>query len=141
MYHDSAESQDRSTSHKRDKRKALHTLELPFGYVEEGETKAALVKVVLCDRCVKKIMWKREREKEAAAATTGNRKNLDEDGRAKPEDLEGIAENLEDYPKTRKPSHHRERKLDHRQNYDEPRRIRRSRSRSPVRRSNSSTHR
>ncbi|KAG9050585.1 hypothetical protein FS842_011348 [Serendipita sp. 407] len=43
----------------------LNTLELPFGYVEDGQLKSALVKVVLCDKCVKKIMWKRRREKEA----------------------------------------------------------------------------
>lgn len=40
-------------------------MELPFSYVEQGETKAreVMVKVVLCERCVKKLMWKREREK------------------------------------------------------------------------------
>jgi protein FRA10AC1 len=48
-------------------RGALHTLELPFGYVEEGQVKSALVKVVLCDKCVKKIMWKRMQEKNAAS--------------------------------------------------------------------------
>lgn len=42
----------------------LTTLELPFAYAEHGEAKSALVKVVLCRRCVKKLMWKRERGKE-----------------------------------------------------------------------------
>ncbi|KAJ7592849.1 folate-sensitive fragile site protein Fra10Ac1, partial [Mycena floridula] len=42
----------------------LTTLELPFTYSEEGESKSALVKVVLCDRCLKKLMWKRTKEKE-----------------------------------------------------------------------------
>jgi protein FRA10AC1 len=42
----------------------LSTLELPFVYEEQRETKTALVKVVLCGRCVKKLMWKREKEKE-----------------------------------------------------------------------------
>ena len=32
-------------------------------YEEQGETKSALVKVVLCGRCVKKLMWKRQKEK------------------------------------------------------------------------------
>lgn len=42
----------------------LKTVELPFAYEESGEQKAALVKVVLCGKCLKKLMWKREREKE-----------------------------------------------------------------------------
>jgi len=43
---------------------ALSTLELPFAYLEQGESKSALVKVVLCGKCVKKLMWKRTKEKE-----------------------------------------------------------------------------
>ncbi|KIL64284.1 hypothetical protein M378DRAFT_192729 [Amanita muscaria Koide BX008] len=41
----------------------LTTLELPFAYEEHGEHKSALVKVVLCDRCVQKLMYKRNKEK------------------------------------------------------------------------------
>ncbi|KAI0029280.1 folate-sensitive fragile site protein Fra10Ac1-domain-containing protein [Vararia minispora EC-137] len=41
----------------------LTTLELPFAYEEHGEMKSALVKVVLCPRCCKKLMWKRNKEK------------------------------------------------------------------------------
>ncbi|ETW76424.1 hypothetical protein HETIRDRAFT_480555 [Heterobasidion irregulare TC 32-1] len=43
---------------------SLKTLELPFAYEEHGEMKSALVKVVLCDKCCKKLMWKRNKEKE-----------------------------------------------------------------------------
>lgn len=42
----------------------LATLELPFVYEEHEETKTALVKIVLCGRCVKKLMWKRNKEKD-----------------------------------------------------------------------------
>ena len=42
---------------------ALTTLELPFAYDEHGHRKEALVKVVLCSKCVRKIMWKRKHEK------------------------------------------------------------------------------
>jgi protein FRA10AC1 len=70
-YHDIMDQIDRpavsSSTHKRSK-VALHTLELPFGYSEGGEAKSALVKVVLCDKCVKKIMWKREQAKKARAS-------------------------------------------------------------------------
>ncbi|KAF8071759.1 folate-sensitive fragile site protein Fra10Ac1-domain-containing protein [Lyophyllum atratum] len=41
----------------------LTTLELPFTYVERGENKSALVKVVLCPRCFDKLMWKRRKER------------------------------------------------------------------------------
>jgi len=56
-----------------DQDSALTTLELPFSYVEQGETKSALVKVALCEKCVKKLMWKRQKEKELEKekATTG----------------------------------------------------------------------
>ncbi|KAJ7649912.1 hypothetical protein FB45DRAFT_858855 [Roridomyces roridus] len=50
---------------------ALTTLELPFTYTEHGETKSALVKAVLCARCLGKMMWKRRKEKERAAAKEG----------------------------------------------------------------------
>ena len=42
---------------------SLSTLELPFVYEEQGQTKSALVKVVMCERCVKKLMWKRQKDK------------------------------------------------------------------------------
>ncbi|KAJ7649933.1 folate-sensitive fragile site protein Fra10Ac1-domain-containing protein [Roridomyces roridus] len=45
----------------------LTTLELPFTYTEHGETKSALVKAVLCARCLGKMMWKRRKEKERVA--------------------------------------------------------------------------
>ncbi|TDL16464.1 hypothetical protein BD410DRAFT_706995, partial [Rickenella mellea] len=45
------------------KQPPLTTLELPFAYEEQGERRSALVKVVLCERCTKKLMWKREKEK------------------------------------------------------------------------------
>lgn len=47
-----------------DPRSSLTTLELPFSYMEDGEGKFALVKVVLCAKCCKKLMWKRNKEKE-----------------------------------------------------------------------------
>lgn len=43
---------------------SLKTLELPFSYEERGERKLAMVKVVLCDKCCGKLMWKRRKEKE-----------------------------------------------------------------------------
>ncbi|KAF8734010.1 Folate-sensitive fragile site protein Fra10Ac1, partial [Rhizoctonia solani] len=49
----------------------LITLELPFGYLEDGEAKSALVKVVLCDRCKKKLMWKRDRDREETEGEEG----------------------------------------------------------------------
>ncbi|CUA68494.1 Protein FRA10AC1 [Homo sapiens] [Rhizoctonia solani] len=50
----------------------LITLELPFGYVEDQEAKSALVKVVLCERCKKKLMWKREKDREVTELGEGD---------------------------------------------------------------------
>lgn len=49
----------------------LTTLELPFAYVEGGENKSALVKVVLCLRCLDKLMykWRKEKQKDVEADT------------------------------------------------------------------------
>ncbi|KAH9998793.1 folate-sensitive fragile site protein Fra10Ac1-domain-containing protein [Russula compacta] len=47
----------------------LSTLELPFAYEEHREHKTALVKVVLCPRCSKKLMWKRDKEKSGQPPT------------------------------------------------------------------------
>ena len=44
----------------------LKTLEVPFAYSEHGEAKSALVKLVLCERCSNKLLWKRRKEKAAA---------------------------------------------------------------------------
>ncbi|KAF9000651.1 folate-sensitive fragile site protein Fra10Ac1-domain-containing protein [Cyathus striatus] len=48
----------------------LTTLELPFTYEEHGEHKYALVKVVLCGKCVDKLMWKRRKDKEKMVEST-----------------------------------------------------------------------
>ncbi|KAF9787469.1 folate-sensitive fragile site protein Fra10Ac1-domain-containing protein [Thelephora terrestris] len=50
----------------------LNTVELPFAYNEKGEPKSALVKVVLCDRCIKKLMYKRRKDKEAKDKTASH---------------------------------------------------------------------
>ncbi|KAJ7145133.1 folate-sensitive fragile site protein Fra10Ac1-domain-containing protein [Mycena crocata] len=50
----------------RRRRAPLSTLELPFTYTEHGEAKSALVKAVLCEKCLGKLMWKRRKEKAEA---------------------------------------------------------------------------
>jgi len=60
----------------------LVTLEVPFAYVEQGEKKAALVKIVLCKRCRKKLTWKRDQDKllaYAAEMADDASEELDED--------------------------------------------------------------
>ncbi|KAH7102805.1 folate-sensitive fragile site protein Fra10Ac1-domain-containing protein [Auriculariales sp. MPI-PUGE-AT-0066] len=49
------------------KRPELKTLELPFAYTERDEQFSALVKVVLCESCCRKLMWKRNHDKAQAA--------------------------------------------------------------------------
>src|ERR1700761_3544256 len=53
---------------KKKKKEGLLTIELPFTYEEDSQAKTALVKVVLCSKCFKKINWKREKDKEASAS-------------------------------------------------------------------------
>lgn len=74
----------------------LTTLELPFSYVEHGENKMALVKVVLCGKCCKKLMWKRNKEKErqqelAAAAVDASEAERAEGTTVKQEVSEQVA--------------------------------------------------
>lgn len=55
---------------------SLRTVELPFAYEEHGEQKAALVKVVLCDACLKKLLWKKEKDRQQIAeANDGSNEN------------------------------------------------------------------
>ncbi|KAG9015938.1 hypothetical protein FRB90_004114 [Tulasnella sp. 427] len=68
----------------------LLTLEVPFGYVEHGEAKSALVKLVLCSKCKGKLTWKRDQEKaaaaEAVAVTGASRGEEDVDGGSEEEE-------------------------------------------------------
>jgi len=78
---------DRDVDYHR-RKSSLTTLELPFSYVEDGEGKFALVKVVLCSKCLKKLMWKRNKEKaqevEAGEGPHG-RRTKDPEGTVKEE--------------------------------------------------------
>ncbi|VDB92301.1 unnamed protein product [Peniophora sp. CBMAI 1063] len=105
---------------------ALSTLELPFAYVEQGQAKSALVKVVLCARCVKKLMWKRNKLKEAASAEGG-----EEEGPQNPSKAEESQSRARDAQEEGPFS----RGSPRRKQDDEDRRTRRrtSRSRSPRR--------
>ncbi|KAJ7024765.1 folate-sensitive fragile site protein Fra10Ac1-domain-containing protein [Mycena alexandri] len=99
----------------------LTTLELPFAYTEHAEEKSALVKAVLCEKCLGKLMWKRRKEKErllAEAARAGVANAEEED-------------NLQ--PKGRRESRSRRRALRDEADLKDPspHRQRHSRSRSP----------
>ncbi|KAF8591210.1 hypothetical protein K439DRAFT_1327808 [Ramaria rubella] len=102
----------------------LTTMELPFSYVEQGETdvRQAMVKVVLCERCVKKLMWKRENEKKERedAALDGSASQTRPE-RSKSKGAESTS---------RKRGDRRDNERDHNR-----RRKRQSRSRSPRRHS------
>ncbi|KAI0330239.1 hypothetical protein GY45DRAFT_1434839 [Cubamyces sp. BRFM 1775] len=120
-------------------RPALTTLELPFSYLEHGESKFALVKVVLCPKCVKKLMYKRNKEKEAAerreAHVGSSHQVSDEEPRADSRKRRRSRDRHEDRPShepkepRRSKSREDSEKLEHTR-----RRERTSRSRSPRRR-------
>jgi len=80
----------------------LSTLELPFAYEEHGERKSALVKVVLCPRCLRKLMWKRNKEKEAQQPPTQS------EGPVEHRDHEGVVDEADDMRRLRRPNNGRE---------------------------------
>ncbi|XP_031273800.1 protein FRA10AC1 isoform X2 [Pistacia vera] len=47
-----------------DEKDGLASYEVNFSYVEAGESKQALVKLVICERCAEKLHYKRRKEKE-----------------------------------------------------------------------------
>lgn len=95
----------------------LSTLELPFAYEEHGEVKQALVKVVLCPGCVKKLMWKRNREKRSSTkgkdveegnGDTNDKTVRDEDG-SEPGDDSVKRQGIRSLPRSRSRSRERKR--------------------------------
>jgi len=59
-----SEGESSNSRSQKSKPKPLTTVELPFAYIEHGKPKSALVKVVLCEKCLGKLMWKRRKQKE-----------------------------------------------------------------------------
>ena len=107
----------------------LSTLEVPFAYVERGEQKSALVKLVLCPSCVKKLTYKRRKEKEALERTSSPHERKDET-------VEVIVQETED---DHRPSNHdregREEKARHNRDQADRRGREKRHSRSLIRRS------
>jgi protein FRA10AC1 len=99
------------------------TLELPFAYEEHGEHKSALVKVVLCPRCLKKLLWKRNKEKEGQPPTPL-------EGSIEPSNHEDIADKATDTNRSHRSRGSRDRRESEAVDISYPRR-RSSRSRSP----------
>jgi len=116
-------------------------LELPFQYLERGEPQSALVKVVLCDKCCRKLMWKREKEKQRQLATESAPANATS---FEAEDALGLAKDVSsddvEESKTRKGSSSGRNRDGGRSTDAEPTRRRNSRSRSPVRRHRNDKH-
>jgi protein FRA10AC1 len=97
--------------------------------VEQGEVKSALVKVVLCQKCVRKIMWKREQLKKNASDQLDRSPSVGGGPDA-------TRENQPDYEGSNHNSDHSvSGKVVRSPPEQESRRRRRSRSRSPDRRS------
>ncbi|KAI0789861.1 folate-sensitive fragile site protein Fra10Ac1-domain-containing protein [Abortiporus biennis] len=132
-----------SSEHVEELRPSLKTLELPFSYEEDGENKFALVKMVLCDKCCRKIMWKRNKEKEDKEkrdqTESGHDVKTEEEETIIPERDRDSQRNesnrdVERIRSRREEVSTRSRKQENSENEDNhPRRHRDSRSRSPVR--------
>ena len=123
-----------------DVRPALTTLELPFSYLEHGESKFALVKVVLCPKCVRKLMYKRNKEKEEARrreahAGSSSPRAGDEKPRSGSRKRRRSRDSYEDDRSYEPKESRRSKSREHSEKPEQPRRRERaSRSRSPRRR-------
>ncbi|KAJ7745651.1 folate-sensitive fragile site protein Fra10Ac1-domain-containing protein [Mycena metata] len=109
----------------------LTTLELPFAYTEHREEKSALVKAVLCEKCLGKLMWKRRKEKErllaeASEATNVEKPDLQQNDR---QESRNRRRELPDEADSEDPPRHRERHS--RSSSPKPRQ--QPRRRSPIR--------
>lgn len=117
-------------------------MELPFSYVEDDEGKFALVKVVLCAKCVKKLMYKRNKEKEAVAQAQQAAGSHAEGADAVKEEPKDVQLNEVDVKTSGDRTEREERRLKddsrrdrrRRPSPERERRPRSSRSRSPARR-------
>ncbi|KAG5337282.1 hypothetical protein C0989_009928 [Termitomyces sp. Mn162] len=111
----------------------LTTLELPFAYEEHGENKSALVKIVLCKRCVDKLMWKRRQEK-GKAVKDEVEEETEMGGSARSAiimDRQGKTTGKAKTEEIDETERHRTKYRDDRQKDDRARRRRSSRSQSP----------
>ncbi|TFK40203.1 folate-sensitive fragile site protein Fra10Ac1-domain-containing protein [Crucibulum laeve] len=109
----------------------LTTLELPFAYVEQGENKSALVKIVLCSSCLKKLMWKRNKEK--AKLESGDRTQTHTPEETPPSSGDPLVPSARGEESRRK--ERRRRRGEEERMEDKRHRRRSSRSRSPRHRS------
>lgn len=75
----------------------LYTFQVPFGYVEEGVKKGALVKLVLCKECGKKLNYGRGKKGDSEES-----KGVDQGA------MDGIGEGEDDYAPSRPPDLERE---------------------------------
>jgi len=114
----------------------LNTVELPFAYVEHGEHKSALVKMVLCDKCTKKLMYKRSKD-----AETGNQVKKEED--LDDAELLGLSIDMREGDKDERTGSKSRKDSGKRRRHEEDpgRRRQNSRSRSPRRRRKSHSQR
>ncbi|MCL7047316.1 hypothetical protein MKW94_009612 [Papaver nudicaule] len=58
-----------------DEKDNLASYEVNFSYVEAGENKQALVKLVACERCAEKLVYRKRKEKELLEKSKSHKKN------------------------------------------------------------------
>ncbi|XP_031487464.1 uncharacterized protein LOC116255695 isoform X2 [Nymphaea colorata] len=72
-------------------RDGLASYEVNFSYVEAGENKQALVKLVACERCADKLMYKHNKEKEKLLG----KEEKDSNKRKRGENIDGDESNVD----------------------------------------------
>ena len=93
----------------------LQAFELPFTYTEAGETKTALVKVKVCNRCSKKLLFKSDgdsRSRNAGAVDSSviearREEGMHRDRRARNQSRDQGGNRSEERQRSRSPSRHK----------------------------------
>lgn len=115
----------------------LTEFEVPFSYSEDGEQKSALVKVVLCRGCGKKLLHGREegkkKERERGEGTVGRRDDVERSGRHRNADRRNESDDDEEFAPSLPPDMEEVRHRSRRRS-SPPRDSSRRRSASPRRR-------
>ncbi|XP_009775584.1 uncharacterized protein [Nicotiana sylvestris] len=85
-----------------DERDGIASYEVNFSYVEAGENKQALVKLVTCERCAEKLHYKKRKEKEKEKEKEQSRENLKDKHRRERERSVSDDDNKDDKYERRK---------------------------------------
>lgn len=102
-----------------DRKDNLSSYEVNFSYIEAGENKQALVKLVACERCAEKLLYKKLKEKELLRQKENDRHRKKRDRSESDEDAEIDHGRSKDGRKGKGSSSANAKKMDDEDNFNE----------------------